>query len=185
MTQQLLPPAKLVGLPADARKNTWVQTDRKGHEAWAALCVRAPRAAALMHIFVSRMAGLNSVVIPQKLLAKMLGLHERTVQRGVAELVAGKWIEVVRLNGPGTVCAYVVNDRVAWGQPRDQLCLSTFSATVIADRDEQSEASLTAERLRKIPMLYQGERQLPTGEEDGSDSSTVDLPSVTITKQES
>lgn len=179
MTQESLPPDKLLGLSAESRRGAWVQTERKGHEAWATLAMRAPRAAALMHIFVSRMGERNAVVIPQKLLAKMLGAHERTVQRGVADLVAGRWIQVVRLNGPGTVCAYVVNDRVAWGQPRDQLCLSTFSATVVADVEEQAEVFNAAE-LRKIPLLYAGERQMPIGDATAGEDSTLDLPAVMI-----
>ena len=134
-----------------------------------------------MHLLVSKMGSRNAVVVPQKLLAKLLGTHERTIQRGVADLVAGKWIQVVRLNGAGTVCAYVVNDKIAWGQPRDQLCTSTFSATVIADLDEQTHDALEGGELRKIPMLYPGERQLPTGEGSSADTGEdFDLPSLKI-----
>lgn len=184
MTAMSPPPDKSIGLPAESKTGTWVQTERKGHEAWAVLTVRKPRAAALMHLLVSKMGSRNAVVVPQKLLAKLLGTHERTIQRGVADLVAGKWIQVVRLNGAGTVCAYVVNDRIAWGQPRDQLCTSTFSATVIADIDEQTPAALEAGELRKIPMLYPGERQLPTGEGSAPDTGTgFDLPSLQIDRE--
>ena len=179
MTTLSQPPDKPVGTLAESSKGTWVQTERKGHEAWAILCVRKPRAAALMHMLVSKMGSRNAVVVPQKLLAKLLGTHERTVQRGVADLVAGKWIQVVRLNGAGTVCAYVVNDKIAWGQARSQLRTSTFSATVIADYAEQSAETLDSIQLRKIPMLYQGERQLPSGE-GGSIETGYDLPSLRI-----
>lgn len=170
---------KKIGVSANSKTGTWVQTERKGHEAWALLAVKKPRASALMHILVSKMGSRNAVVVPQKLLAKMLGTHERTIQRGIADLVAGKWIQVVRLNGAGTVCAYVVNDKIAWGQPRNQLCTSSFSATVIADFDEQTGSTTEAGELRKIPMLYPGERQLPIG--DGA--SDVDLPSLEVNKQ--
>jgi hypothetical protein len=67
------------------------------------------------------------------------------------------------MNGPGTVAAYVVNDRVAWGQPRDQLRLSVFSATVVADAEDQDPLTLESADLRRIPSLFPGERQLPTG----------------------
>jgi DNA-binding transcriptional MocR family regulator len=103
----------------------------------------------------------NAVVVPQKVLAQMLGVSDRTIRRAVADLVAEHWIQAVRI-GKGKESAYVVNDRVAWGQPRNELRLSVFSATVIASADDQDEAALNA-TLRRIPTLYPGEKQLPAG----------------------
>jgi hypothetical protein len=141
----------------------WVQTERKTHEAWARLTLSKPRAAALAHHLVAQIGHQNAVVIPQRVLAKIMGCSVDTVQRAVRDLVAEQWIQVIKLNGPGTVSAYVVNDRVAWGQPRDQLRLSVFSATVVADAEDQDTATLDHADLRRIPMLYPGEQQLPTG----------------------
>ena len=121
-----------------------------------------PRAAALAHHLVAQMGHQNAVVIPQTVLAKLMGCSVDTVQRAVRDLVAEKWISVVRL-GRGKEAAYVVNDRVAWGQPRDQLRLSVFSAAVVADFDDQDEALLGHGDLRRIPTLYPGEQQLPSG----------------------
>ncbi|MGY4753015.1 hypothetical protein ACVNHC_24430 [Pannonibacter sp. Q-1] len=104
----------------------------------------------------------NAVVIPQGVLAKLMGCSVDTVQRAVRDLVAEKWISVVRL-GRGKEAAYVVNDRVAWGQSRDQLRLSVFSAAVVADYEDQDEALLGHGDLRRIPTLYPGEHQLPAG----------------------
>ncbi|MDP1171549.1 hypothetical protein Q6304_27780, partial [Klebsiella pneumoniae] len=84
----------------------------------------------------------NAVVVSQKVLAQIMGRSVDTVKRAIRDLVAERWVSVVKLNGPGTVNAYVVNDRVAWGQPRDQLSLSVFSATVVADLAEQEEVTL-------------------------------------------
>ena len=98
---------------ANARK-AWVQTERAAHEAWAGLIARKPRAAMLLHHFVALMGERNAVVISQKTLAKMLGVTDRTVRSAITDLVAERWVSVVKLNGPGTVSAYVVNDRVAW-----------------------------------------------------------------------
>ena len=98
----------------------------------------------------------NAVVISQKTLAKMLGVTDRTVRSAIADLVAQRWISVVKLNGPGTVSAYVVNDRVAWGERRDNLPLSVFSATVVADQEDQEGALLGHGELRRIPSLYPG-----------------------------
>ena len=152
-----------VGRQVVSTKKTWVQTERAAHEAWAGLIARKPRAAMLLHHFVALMGEKNAVVISQKTLAKMLGVTDRTVRSAVADLVAERWVSVVKLNGPGTVAAYVVNDRVAWGERRDKLPLSVFSAAVVADRSDQDEALLGHGDLRRIPSLYPGELQLPTG----------------------
>lgn len=182
MTQMTAPPDKL-GAPARNKPGTWVQTERKAHEAWAGLIARKPRAAMLLHHLVAQMGHQNAVVISQKTLAKLLGVNERTVRRAVADLVEERWIQVVRL-GRGKEAAYVVNDRVAWGQPRDQLRLSVFSAAVVADFDDQDEALLGHGDLRRIPTLYPGEQQLPSGpgEEPPSqpalDGLEPDLPHI-------
>lgn len=151
-----------LGTPAKNKPGQWVQTERKAHEAWARLIARKPRAAELLHHLVAQMSHQNAVVIPQRVLAKLMGRSLDTVQRAVSDLVAERWIQVIRI-GKGKEAAYVVNDRVAWGQPRDQLTLSVFSATVVADIDDQDTATLEHSELRRIPALYPGERQLPFG----------------------
>ena len=159
MTQKSAPPD--IGVPA-TKSGQWVQTERKAHEAWAMLGLRKPIAGAVLHKLVAQMGHQNAVVIPQKVLAQLLGVHERSIRRAIADLVEEKWIQVVRL-GKGKEAAYLVNDRVAWGQKRSELCLSSFSATIIADASDQDEKTLSAAPLRRIPTLYPGERQLPTG----------------------
>lgn len=152
-----------IGTRAVSARKTWVQTERAAHEAWAGLIAKKPRAAMLLHHFVALMGDKNAVVISQKTLAKMLGVTDRTVRSAITDLVAGRWISVVKLNGPGTVAAYVVNDRVAWGERRNKLPLSVFSAIVVADQEDQDEALLGHGELRRIPSLYPGESQLPSG----------------------
>ena len=152
-----------IGTPLNHKPGQWVQTERKAHEDWARLIARKPRAAELLHHLVAQMGHQNAVVIPQKLLAKVMGRSLDTIQRAVRDLIAERWVQVVKLNGPGTVSAYVINDRVAWGQPRDQLQMSVFSATVVADVEDQETATLEHSDLRRIPSLYPGERQLPSG----------------------
>jgi len=153
-----------LGTPSKNKPGQWVQTERAAHEAWANLIGKKPRAAMLLHHLVAQMGNQNAVVVPQKVLARLMNCSPETVKRAVGDLVAARWISVVKLNGPGTVNAYVVNDRVAWGQPRDQLRLSVFSATVVADFDDQDEALLGHVDLRRIPTLYPGEQQLPNGD---------------------
>lgn len=173
-----------LGSKAKHRPGQWVQTERKTHEAWAQLIIRKPRAAALAHHLVAQMGHQNAVVIPQSVLAKLMGCSTDTVQRAVRDLVAERWISVVRL-GRGKEAAYVINDRVAWGQPRDQLSLSVFSAAVVADFTDQDTALLGHGELRRIPTLYPGEMQLPTGPgEDPPSQPSIpgmepDLPALT------
>ena len=162
-----------LGTPAKHKAGQWVQTERKAHEAWANLIGRKPRAAMLLHHLVAQMGHQNAVVVPQKVLAKLMKCSQETVKRAVADLVAERWVQVVKLNGPGTVNAYVVNDRVAWGQPRDQLRLSAFSATVVADHDDQDPTTLDHADLRRIPTLYPGEQQLPAGPGEPPPSQTI------------
>jgi DNA-binding transcriptional MocR family regulator len=144
-----------------------VQTERKAHEEWAKLALKSQRAAALMHYFVANMGHQNAVVISQKTLAKLMRCSVDTVQRAIVELVADHWVQVVKLNGPGTVSAYVVNSAIAWGETREHIGrLSVFHAAVVADADDQPDQDAVDQppELRRIPVLYPGERQLPTGE---------------------
>lgn len=178
------PTSPQIGVQATNKPGQWVQTERKAHEAWAGLIARKPRAAMLLHHLVAQMGHQNAVVISQKTLAKLVGCSLRTVQYAVADLMAEHWIQAVKMNGPGTVAAYVVNDRVAWGQPRDQLRLSVFSATVVADAEDQDPLTLEHGDLRRIPTLYPGERQLPSGPGEAPPSQPaipgmeLDLPAL-------
>ncbi len=172
-----------VGVPAKNKVGHWVQTERAAHEAWANLIARKPRAAQLLHHLVAQMGHQNAVVVSQKVLAQLMGVDTRTVSRSVAVLVEEHWVQVVRI-GKGKEAAYVVNDRVAWGQSRDQLRLSTFSATVIADLEDQEVGALEHRELRRIPTLYPGEQQLPSGtglsppSQPSLDGMEYDLPAV-------
>jgi len=166
-----------------ADRNDWVQVERKSSEAWASLCLRRPAAASLLHHLVANMGPQNAVVIPQRVLSQLIGRSIDTVQRAIQTLVAERWIQVVRL-GKGKEAAYVINDRVAWSQRRDQLHLSTFSATVVADLSDQDEASLGHGDLRRLPTIRAGERQLHAGpgaeppSQPAIDGIEHDLPAI-------
>jgi DNA-binding transcriptional MocR family regulator len=134
-------------------------------ELWGDLTARKPRAGQLLLILVARMGERNAVGISQKTIAKLMRCSVDTVQRAVRDLTEENYVQVVRMNGPGTVAAYVVNDRVAWGQPRDELRLSIFSATLVADAADQPQSVIDDTRpLKSLPRLFPTERQLPTGD---------------------
>lgn len=152
--------------PAQNPHKTWVQTQRAAHEVWARICRENGSAAALMHILVANLDKQNAVVVNQKTLAKMAGLSERTVRNALIVLKNESFIDIIRLNGPGTVNAYVLNDRVVWtGKSSDKVHLSLFSASIIADAEFQDEETLEnshKHKLRQLPWI--GEIQLPHGE---------------------
>lgn len=172
-----------LGQPPVRRGSNWVQTERATHEQWARFTLKKPAAGALLHVLVAKMGAQNAVVVSQSVLAQLVGVTDRTIRTAIADLLAGEWIQIVRI-GKGRECAYVVNDRVAWGESRSRLPLSLFSATIVADAREQDEATLNGPTLRKIPVLFPGERQLPTGpgEEPPSqpsfDELVPDLPAL-------
>ncbi|RJL03335.1 helix-turn-helix domain-containing protein [Paracoccus aestuarii] len=118
-----------------------------------------------MHILTARVGQHNAVVVSQKNLMKLMGCSRRTVQRALDTLCEDRWVEVRQIGENGTVNAYIINDRVAWSGKRDGIRYSLFSAAIILSSDEQPDQSLLdeLEPLRRVPSLFQGERQLPSG----------------------
>lgn len=158
---------------------TWVQTDREGHEAFSRLVMTKPRAASVMHMLISKMGEHNAVVISQKQLAELCGCHLNTIKTALSILKEERWIEAVQVGGSGSVCAYVINDRIAWYGSRDRIRHSRFSATVVASESEQPGGKVDDDRpaLRKIPRMNEGERQLPSGAGEAPPSSPA-LPGL-------
>lgn len=152
-------------LPSKDARMQWVQTERAAHEAWLKLTRESPLAAALMHALVARLGEHNAVVISQKTLATLLDASERGIRNAIALLEKRQWIEVRQIGQSGTVNAYVVNDRVAWSGKRDGIRYSLFSATVVASENEQPDRDILGQQkpLQRVPALFPGERQLPTG----------------------
>ncbi len=152
-----------LGTRAKNQHGQCVQTEYKAHGAWANLIARKLRAAELSHHLIAHMGRQNAVVVPQRVLAKVMERSLDTVQRAVRDLFAVRWIQIVRISS-GKEAAYVANDREAWRQAHGQLRLSVFSATVITDTEDQNTASLDHVDLRRIPTSFPCERQLPIGD---------------------
>lgn len=165
------------------QKQQWLQTDRKTHEAWGRFTISKPAASAVMHTLCAMVGEGNAVVVSQAILAKALGITDRTVRTAIKALEEGNWLQVVKI-GKGKESVYVINDRVVWGEKRSNLRLSRFSATVIADYDDQDNFVLADTPLHQIPALFANEKQLPIGpgEDPPSQPSLEglepDLPSV-------
>jgi hypothetical protein len=147
----------------------WVQTERAAHEAFASLITRSPLAAKIMHLLVARVGNNNAVVISQGVLAELAGASRQGVQKALRILSQERWLEIRQIGDRATVNAYVLNDRIVWHGPRDGLRYSLFSATVIASSAEQPDQDELARNedlrpLRRLPTIYPGERQLPSGD---------------------
>ena len=166
-------------LPEKAPSGQWVQTERAAHEAWAALMRENPSAAMLMHLLVARVGQNNAVVVSQKNLGELMGKSRDTVKRALATLKDRHWIEIRQIGQNGTVNAYIINDRVAWTGKRDGIRYSLFTASVVTSDDEQPDHAELGQQepLRRLPNLYRGEQQLPSG--DGlSPPSEPSLPGM-------
>lgn len=155
-------------LPEKQPRGDWVQTERKAHEAWA-MFLGLPggvNASRVMHLLIARMGEHNAVVISQATLAELLSVDVRTVRRAVSMLKEHNWIDSVSIGLKGTVNAYVVNDQIAWNGKRDNIRYSLFTANVIVSENEQPEdqRKLDPRELRKLPHMFAGERQLPSGQ---------------------
>ena len=152
------------GLLTDSNRQTWVQTDRKAHEAWGRLIHESPRAASLLHTLVAHMDESAAVVCSYKTLSYLSGMAFSTVRRAIADLKAGQWIQVIQIGGKGGGLAFVVNSRVAWAAKREYLGMAVFSAQVLAIQEEQDADALDGPALRRITTtIHPGDRQLPTG----------------------
>lgn len=156
------------GVLTESSRQTWVQTDRRSHAAWGRLVHESPRAASLLHTLVAHMDESAAVVCSYNTLAHLSGMSFSTVRRAIAELKAGQWIQVIQIGGKGGGLAFVVNSNVAWASKRENLSWAVFTAKVIAISEEQQDKDVLTSppELRRIPTLYQGERQLPTGDEE-------------------
>ena len=171
-------------------KREWVQTELAAHEAWMGLIAKAPMAARLMHFLVARMnKTTNAVVASQATLGELLGaegkpVHRNSIRRAIKTLEADKWVEVLQIGGKGGALAYVVNDRVAWGQERVKLRYSKFSAEVIVSSSEQTQPIDGRGPLRQLPAIAGSESQLPTGagleppSQPSFEGMEPDLPSI-------
>lgn len=144
---------------------SWVQTELAAHEQWAKLAVANPRASSVLHVLLAQMGRSNAVVASQRTLAKLAGCSVRTLQYALAALREGNWIEVRQIGPTGTACAYIINDRVAWYGNREGMRYSLFSANVVISEDEQPDRDELGrqEPLHRLPDIFPGERQLPSG----------------------
>jgi len=167
-------------------KGTWVQTERKAHEAWAILIGSKPKAAQLMHLLVANMDRKGAVVVSQKVLTEMMDCSLNTVKRSLKVLTDDNWLDVARIGSErGGVNAYLINRRVAWADKRENQRYAAFDARIIVSVSEQDQKTLDASKpLRTLPHMGLGEAQLPAGagleppSQPSLDGLEPDLPAI-------
>lgn len=145
-------------------RGTWVQTERKAHEAWAILIGSKPKAAQLLHLLVANMDKKGAVVASQQTLSELMGCSTPTIKRAVKALKEDNWVDVARIGSErGGVNVYLINRRVAWADKRENQRYAAFDARILLSASEQDQIALEAKGpLRQIPQM--GELQVPFGE---------------------
>lgn len=142
-----------------AIKGSFVQTERKAHEEWAALIARKPRAAQLLHLIIAHMDQRGALIASQNTLSALAGVSLSTTKRALSDLVSGRWIQTVRIGSErGGALAYIVNSRIAWADRRENLKYARFSANVLVS---SIDTELDTTDLKRLPQS--GEQQLPSG----------------------
>ena len=168
-------------------RGTWVQTERRAHEAWDLLIRKQPSAARLMHRLVASMDKRGAVVMSQKTLAEMMGVHRNTVNKAIKVLESDNWIETVQLGGTsGGVKAYLVNRRVAWADKRENQRFAAFDARIIVSASDQpADALKERQPLRQLPRAEEYQMMDDDGMDPPSQPALGSLePSLPATKSD-
>jgi len=153
-----------VGKPIQPTKQTFVQIERTALAEWGHFIMKHQRAASVLAHLTMLMDKQAAIVISHKTLAKICRCSLPTVKRAIEHLEQGQWIQVVQLGQAGTVNAYVINSRVAWCDARENMKMALFTARIVADAEEQTELTMSANKLRRIPIVHPPEQALQVGE---------------------
>jgi hypothetical protein len=153
-----------IGKAVVSKKQSFVQIEREALHEWSRFMMKHQRAASVLGHLTALMDKQAAVAISHKTLAKICGCSLPTIKRALDDLQNGNWIQVVQLGPSGTVNAYVINSRVAWCDLRDNKKMAIFSARIVADSDDQSQQTLSNEKLRRVPIVHPPEEALPAGE---------------------
>lgn len=153
---------KPLGRVADRTRAIFTQTDLATHEAWAHFTLDSPPAAALVHLLCRLAGDDDTVVASQRTLAERLGVSQMTISRAAKKAEEARFLEIIRLGATATgACGYRLNSRVHWTGKHANKRYATFSATVLARREDQPQVETTP--LRRVPVIRRDEIPHPTG----------------------
>lgn len=108
----------------------------------------------LFNYFIDKMGSQsNALMVSQGVMAGIFGVSIRTVQRAIERLEELQYIQVIKVQGGN---CYVINSEVAWKTGRDKKDYAIFSATVVAEWDEQRPENYERwqKELRPISQRY-------------------------------
>lgn len=142
---------------------TWAQLNLAAAEDLRGLMRRQRLAAEMVILLIERMqpGGGGVIVIGRQALSELLSTSMSSVERALRLLISEGWVQRIKVGGAQ---ALAINSRVAWIGPRGDLPFAVFTATVIASRSEQDQASLAPPPIRQVPMVLPGEIPLTVGE---------------------
>lgn len=107
----------------------------------------------LMSFFYDKMNRSNALMVSQARLCQVLDCHRNTLREVIKRLEQLRYINVVKF---GVNNCYVVNEEVAWKTGRDKKGVAMFSATVVAEWDDQlsEHFNLWKKPLQPIPRSF-------------------------------
>lgn len=159
----------------DDKANTygWLQFEKKGLQELQRLAIKAPAAMGVLLYLANNMSRSNALAVSQKAIAKKVGLSVRSVAGAINTLENRNFVEIIKV---GNMNIYRVNSRVAWQGNRGER-FAAFNAQILAFEDEQSSSIDNLEKLKKVPVMEQGERLLVGNEElPPPDQQEMELP---------
>lgn len=140
----------------NVRNNDFIQFSRRNGAEWKRLILNHPVAGSIMVYLMNNMRRDNVIIVSSKTLEQELERSRTTISRAVSVLVEQRWVQIIRV---GSARAFAVNERVAWRDKADKRKNAIFSATVIANRDEQVSKELNDDRPLKQIDRKQTEQQ--------------------------
>lgn len=147
----------------------WVQSDKDAHTSMWKMGLKAPTALAVLHYMISKLnRGANGIVISAPVLARQMGISERTAKSAVATLRDAKFVQILK---SGNTNVYIVNSKVAWQTARG-MRYASFNAQLIIDEKEQvkplNEILQDTSELLDVPIM-DIELGPPDEQNDGQD----------------
>jgi hypothetical protein len=109
----------------------------------------------LFMYFIDKMGSQsNALVVSQGAVARVLGCCTKTVGRSVKRLQELQYLQVLKIQGNSN--CYVMNGDVVWKTGRDKKQYAVFTATVVAEWDDQlpEHYKLWQKNLRPISQKY-------------------------------
>lgn len=108
----------------------------------------------LWNYFIDKMGSQsNALMVSQSTIAGILNVSVKTVQRAITRLEELQYIQVLKVQNGN---CYVINSDIAWKTGRDKKTRAIFSATIVAEWDEQEAVNYERwqKNLRPISQNY-------------------------------